>query len=94
MIIKKYLLWMEPSKIPVAGMDTDYRFTSNRDEAAYWPTKALAQASCRDFGNSQITICSSTGGTYVCGDFKLEERKPDEFVVSGEAPFVLNQENR
>ena len=67
----------------------DYWFCTRPGDAAYWGSREEAENDCVVFNRHQrIVIPSSQGGTYVCQDFKVEERKPGEFVVFCIAPFI------
>jgi hypothetical protein len=66
----------------------DYCFTSRPENAASWDTRQEAENDCILFNRNRIVIPSSEGGTYVCHDFKAEERAPDEFVIFCIAPFI------
>jgi len=86
-MLKGYISRWETREDPKDPL-IDYWFTSNPDSAAYWETKEEADADCRVIFNRGISIPSALGGTYVCRDFKAEERKSDEFIVFCEAPFI------
>ncbi len=86
-MLKGYISRWERCKEPQTHV-MDYWFTSNPNSAAHWETKEHAEVDCKAFFNDIITIPSSLGGTHVCRDFTVEERKPDEFVVFCEAPFI------
>jgi len=66
----------------------DYWFCSRAENAAVWDTREGAENDCVLFNHHRIVIPSSEGGTYICRDFKVEERAPGEFVVFCMAPFV------
>jgi hypothetical protein len=86
-MLKGYISRWERREEPQSHI-LDYWFTSNPNSAAYWESKEYAEADCRAFFNDIISIPSSLGGTHVCRDFKIEERKPNEFIVFCEAPFI------
>jgi hypothetical protein len=69
----------------------DCTFTTNREKAAHWATKEDADAECVIFDSSSIEIPSAEGGKYICKGFRAEERKPNEFVIFCEAPFIPRQ---
>jgi hypothetical protein len=86
-MLKGYISRWERREAPESRI-IDYWFTSNPDSAAHWETKEHAEADCQSFFNPGISIPSALGGTHTCRDFKAEERKPNEFVVFCEAPFI------
>lgn len=70
------------------GNMLDYWFTANSEEAAVWKTKEEADLDCTLFDRRAIEIPSSVGGKHICRGFRSEERKPGEFVVFCDAPFI------
>jgi hypothetical protein len=86
-MFKGYISRWESRKAPETHI-LDYWFTSNPNSAWYWETKEEAESDCRVIFNRGIEIPSSLGGTYMCRDFKVDERKTNEFVVFCEAPFI------
>jgi len=86
-MLKGYISRWESRKEPETRI-LDYWFTSNPNSAWYWETKEEAEADCKAFFNDRITIPSSFGGTHLCRDFRVEERKINEFLVFCEAPFI------
>jgi len=71
------------------GRSLEYCFTSNPDSAATWPDREEADLDCRFvFDRQNIRIPSAWGGYHICSDFNSEERRPGEFVVFCEAPFI------
>jgi hypothetical protein len=90
MLIKGYVQgWRETEKPRPYFLD--YWFDSRPDEAAVWKTKEEADIDCRLFDRHRIEIPASWGGNHICSGFKSEERKPGEFVVFCEAPFIPKQ---
>jgi hypothetical protein len=69
----------------------DFSFGADADSAMVWKTRAEADTACAMFDHQNIRIPSASGGDHVCRGFKSEERKPSEFVVFCEAPFILKQ---
>ena len=84
---KAYISHLEWREDPESHI-VDYWFNSNANNAMHWETKEHAEADCEFHFNRGISISSALGGTYICQDFKAEERKPNEFVVFCEAPFI------
>jgi hypothetical protein len=66
----------------------DVRFDSHPQNAAYWKTKEQAENECVIFDRLNIVIPSAEGGTHICNGFRVEERKPEEFVIFYEGPFI------
>jgi hypothetical protein len=61
-----------------------YHFCAKAKDAAYWPSRALAEIACIDL-NRGVTIPS--GGVYICSNFQVEEESADRFLIHCEAPF-------
>jgi hypothetical protein len=78
--IQSFLTHKEPEK------GVEYWFCSDAAKAHSWATKQLAQIDGGHIGT--ITIHSSQGTPYVCSDFKIEQRAPNEFVIFYEVPFL------
>jgi hypothetical protein len=66
----------------------EYSFDSDADCVAVWASKEEADIDCRLFNRQNICIPSALGGFHMCSDFRSEERRPGEFVVFCEAPFI------
>jgi hypothetical protein len=69
----------------------DFSFDSHANNAMVWETKEEAKTACTVFNNYKVRIPSAEGGFHTCFGFKSEARRPGEFVVFCEAPFVLKQ---
>jgi hypothetical protein len=80
--IQSFLTRKEPDK------SMEYSFCSNATNAHPWATKELAQIDGMHIECSPITIQSPQGTPYVCSNFKIEQRAPNEFVIFYEVPFV------
>jgi hypothetical protein len=63
-------------------------FTSNPEAAWNWETREEAQAACKYYEDHEIIICSALGGTHICSGFESEARRPGEFIVFCDAPFI------
>jgi hypothetical protein len=61
-----------------------YSFCQLGENAAYWPTRYVAEAECMNL-NRGVTI--PPGGIYVINNFQVEEAGPDRFLIFCEAPF-------
>ncbi len=61
-----------------------YSFCQLAKDAAYWPSRYLAEAECMDL-NRGVRI--PPGGAYVANNFHVEEAEPDRFLIFCEAPF-------
>jgi hypothetical protein len=61
-----------------------YFFCQLRGDAAYWPSRYVAEAECMDL-NRGVTI--PPGGAYIINNFQVEEVEPDHFLIFCEAPF-------
>lgn len=61
-----------------------YHFCSLAKDAAYWPTRYLAEVECLDL-NRGVTM--PPNGTYLCTNFQVEEEATDKFLIYCEAPF-------
>jgi hypothetical protein len=66
----------------------DVWFTSNPEAAWNWGTREEAQAACKYYEDLEVTINSALGGTHICSGFKSQARKPGEFIVFCDAPFI------
>jgi hypothetical protein len=66
----------------------EYSFDSSDERVATWVSKEEAEIDCRLFDHQHIRIPSALGGHHICSSFKCEERRPGEFVVYCEAPFI------
>jgi hypothetical protein len=66
----------------------DYSFDSDAESVAVWASKEEADIDCRLFDRQNIRIPSALGGYHVCSNFRSEERRPGEFVIFCEAPFI------
>jgi hypothetical protein len=69
----------------------DYSFDSKPENAMFWETREEAEGACIIFNDRVIMVPSGEGGKYRCTDFKVEQRKPNEFIVFCEAPFIPRQ---
>jgi hypothetical protein len=85
--MKGYICRWERRKEPHSHV-MDYWFDHRPEKAAFWRTKEEADADCMIFNREGITIPSSEGGSYLCNNFRSEERSPGEFVIFCEAPFI------
>ncbi len=84
---KGYICRWEREKPPNDNRNI-YHFCLLPKDAAYWPTRGLAEIECLDL-NRGVTIPS--GGTYVCANFQVEENEADRFLIYCEAPFVFEE---
>jgi len=87
MMLKGYVSNEGPQQEPEKH-SMDYQFESDPTKAMFWNTKEEAEAACTIFDSRSIVIPSSEGGKYRCTNFRVEQRKPDEFIVFCEAPFI------
>lgn len=84
---KGYVYYWEDNKN--SSLLIDYVFTSRREIAAVWTSREDAQSDCDlVFNRQDIRIDVASAGKFTCGDFKVDERRPGEFVVYCEAPFA------
>lgn len=67
----------------------DVLFTSNIKDAAHYPSRDEAQIDVRLIFERLITIETVGGYKYRLENFKVEERAPNEFVISVEGPFAI-----
>jgi hypothetical protein len=67
---------------------TDYWFAFSPERAATWETKQEAEKDCTAIFNRFGIDIVSDGDTYLCRNFVVEERSPQEFVVCCDAPFL------
>jgi len=88
MDLKAYVQRWEDRDSPY-GRHLEYFFTSKAENTATWPARDDADNDCRFFLDRQnIRILSARGGYHICTHFKSDERRPGEFVVYCEAPFI------
>jgi hypothetical protein len=86
---KGYLAGWKRRKGPQEEQIIDYWFSPTPDRAATWATRLEAENECTSIFHFGIDVLAIGGGTYFCRNFVVEERAPGEFVVSCEAPFLL-----
>jgi hypothetical protein len=72
----------------------EVNFTLNPEHAASWTTREQAQHTCRVFDSYNIRVSWAEDGGYVCKDFQVEERSPQQFVIFCEGPFTLTLESK
>lgn len=89
---KGYIRGLKLSRDP--KREDTFFFTANPNSAFYWQSREQAESECRMFDGYRIKIPSALGGTYICNKFKVEERKPGEFVIFCEAPFKIENTNK
>jgi hypothetical protein len=88
MYLKAYVRCWEEQDSPY-GRHLEYFFNASPESAATWPSKDEADIDCKGFfEREKIRILSAWGGYHICSGFKSEERRPGEFVVYCEAPFI------
>jgi hypothetical protein len=87
-VYKLYIHHSEYSERPEDPNSRDYWFRSDAVGARYWPTENAARDAGALFDQTRPTIKSPDGRPYVCSDFKIEERAPNEFVIFYEVPFL------
>jgi hypothetical protein len=68
--------------------DVEIELTSNPQLGAYWGTLEEADRDCRSYNSWRIRITSASGDEHTCTGFKSEQRRPGEFVVFCEVPFI------
>jgi hypothetical protein len=83
--------YIQGSKPQNKSLLIDYWFGSNPQKAAVWMTREEADIDCGIFDRHKIQIPTIWGGIHTCSGFKSEERKPGEFIVFCEAPFIPKQ---
>jgi hypothetical protein len=70
-------------------------FTFNPEHAAaLWSTREHAQHACRVFDSYNIRVSWVEDDSYICKDFQVEERSPQQFVIFCEGPFTLPLESK
>jgi len=67
-------------------------FTANQNNAFGCKSREEAQAECYILETLRVDMPSTSGGRFICRDFKIEERNPGDFVVFCEGPFMLSPE--
>jgi hypothetical protein len=86
---KGYINRWESRKDPNEN-SIDYWFCEYAKDAAYWPTRELAEIDAMHF-NRGITIPSALGGSHTIFDFQVEEFATDHFVIFAIAPFIVTE---
>lgn len=94
MMVKRYLKGIKQGVRTDPGRGDDFYFTPDREQAYSALTKDEADSDCCTYNSKGVEIDSSDSGTYICRNFRSEERRAHEFVVFCEAPFIINQESR
>ncbi len=89
-MLKAYVQSWELLKEP-EGNKIDYWFCSRPEDAAAWESQQEANNDCVLFDRHHIVVSSSQGGTFICRDFRTEERAPGEFVVYCTGPFIVKE---
>jgi hypothetical protein len=84
---KAYISGWQPHDKP-EEMKTDYSFTSNPESAHCWTSKEEALIECKIFDVASIKVEPAESGAFICKGFQAEERRPGEFVIFCEGPFV------
>ena len=82
---KAYIHSWKPD-VPPNDNRNVYTFCSKAEVAAAWPLREFAEVERMEL-NRGVTI--PYGGLYVCREFHVEERTPEEFVIYCEIPFDL-----
>lgn len=62
-----------------------------KEDGMTWKTREEAERACGWFENRAIKLRLVDGGTHICKGFKVEERKPGQFVIYCDAPFDPSQ---
>jgi hypothetical protein len=93
-MLKAYVHRSEYRKEPPEERNTlDVWFCSKIENAAYYETRELAEFDCKlIFDRGNIQIDTPYGWKHTLKDFRVEERKPSEFVIFCEGPFVVKEE--
>jgi hypothetical protein len=69
-------------------------FTSKPEGANWYDTRQEAESDCANIFNRGIVIDSSEGGKQTLRNFRVEERKPGEFVIFCEGPFIMKGQSK
>jgi len=85
-VMEKGYIRMAERDAPPNDNRNIYHFCHRAEDAAYWPTREIAEIECMDL-NRGVTI--PPGGTYLCTNFQVEEETADRFLIYGEAPFEI-----
>jgi hypothetical protein len=83
---KGYIHKYELSKEP--GTRSTFWFDSRPENAWVWESKEEAESVCRLFDSYPLEIPSGLGGTHICRNFTIEERKSGGFTIFCKAPFI------
>jgi len=71
-----------------SGKVLDVWFDSHQENAGHYSTQGQAETEMGLIRLHEVTIDSCEGGRHVLRKFGVEQRKPDEFVIFCEGPFV------
>jgi hypothetical protein len=92
-MVKAYVSRSEYRKEPPEERNIlDVLFTSNIESAAHYSTHEQAELDCKlIYDRGHIQIEPQPGWKHTLKDFKVEERRPNEFVISCEGPFTVKK---
>ena len=92
--IKQYIKSIKRGVRAETERPDDFYFTPDIEQAYSAATQKEADFDCDTYNSKGVEIDSADGGTYVCRNFRSEERRAHEFVVFCEAPFIAGQGSR
>lgn len=92
-MLKAYVSRAEHRKEPPEERNIlDVWFSSNIESAAYYETRELAEMDCKMiFDRGHIQIDTPQGWKHTLKNFRVEERRPNEFVIFCEGPFTIKE---
>jgi len=94
-MLKRYVSKHQQRKEPGGKrLPIDMWFTSEIEEAESAESRPEAAANSWLFNKSDIEIDSSEGGKHTLKNFRFEERRPKEFVIFCEGPFVVEEKSK
>ena len=82
---KGYLVDFEPDP-QAQDFGKRYVFGSKPEDALAYESREEGESTCNVLRKLGVTI--PKGGTYVCRDFKVEQRSSGDFVIWCEGPFA------
>src|ERR1700733_5486133 len=92
-MIKAYVCRSEYRKEPPEERHIrDVLFCANIENAMHYETREEAESDCQMiYERGNIQIDTAVGWKHILKNFQVEERRPREFVIFCEGPFVLKE---
>jgi hypothetical protein len=89
--IKAYVNSAKFRTAPEEKFIRDVLFTTKIEEAMYYESREEAQIDVGSIFEKLIKIDTLGGQEHTLENFQVEERAPNEFVISVEGPFTMKE---